>query len=328
MRKITLLVLIAVFITTGCGGSTGTVEPTDTVNNNVENTIVNNEVTRQSYLTYQFIMPGENTGIWPVGVHVPEGFLVDDRSFESSGSIAIISEDDTARFQFSIITFDGNTDAFIHFDQVIKGDTMKSANFVTETHKGPVCVPYPGEEDVTHCESTSVLADFTREDADGNTFIGEVRLYWFDVRAVERERRSASMGIFMLSESAEDEWSDSQQDLDNIRKSILLLPSKQEIDGKMGRAGKKGDFETKLSFARDELEYKLMQIRAGSMPAPGWQTLFEAMVPAYGDADDSYYLVEFKDTPSGLLDHPEVSGMTVDPSLSRELFYYLKDDRF
>jgi len=324
MRKTAIALIMILFITAGCGGANAP-DTTDVVDDLKNETV---EIQQKDYLTYQFVMPGENTGMWPVGVHVPEGFFVDDRSFESSGSIAIISEDDTARFQFSVLTFNGNTDAFVHFDQVIKGDTMKSATFVSESHKGPVYVPYPGEEDITHCESTSVLADFTREDADGNVFIGEVRLYWFDVRAVERERVSASMGIFMLSESAEDEWSDSQQALDTIRKSMLLLPSKREIDDKMGRASVEGDFETKLAFARDELEYKLMQIRGGSMPAPGWQTLLETMVPAYGDVDESFYLVEFVDTPSGLLDHPEVSGMTVDPNLSRELFYYLRDDRF
>jgi hypothetical protein len=322
MRKIAFVLLIMILVFSGCGETTTNPDP---IIDNSNSSTADPSIPK-NYLSYEFVIPSDNPTIWPIGIHVPEGYTIEQGGFASSGSLALVKDEGSARFQFSIIVFPGNTNAQMYYEQTIKNDRMKSCSFNLEVFGGPVSAPYPGEEDVTHCEATSASSMFTRIEDEDNSVIGEVHLYWFDVQEAGMTRKSASIGMFMLSEASSSEWSDAKYQLDQIRKSIFLLPSKVEILAKMERADIDTDFVNRIKFARVEIEIKQMQMRNGVMPAPGWQSLFNKKIPAYSDSDNSFYLVEFQDTPSRLLPHPTISGMTVDPKLSEELFQYLKDE--
>ncbi|MEZ4812963.1 MAG: hypothetical protein R2883_05680 [Caldisericia bacterium] len=213
----------------------------------------------------------------------------------------------------------------MYFDRVIKNDTMASSDFILETFDGPIFTPFPGEEDITHSEATFASAMYTRTESEDTEVTGEIWIYWFDVRESETNT-GASMGFVLMSESTSTDWEDNKYNLDMIRKSIFLLPSKTEIDAKMARAELDAKTYSKIRFTKEEIELKQLQMRKGIMPAPSWKTILNKKVPCYSDKDDSYYLVDYVETPSGLLPHPTIDGMTVDPKLPDKLFSYLKDE--
>lgn len=303
MRKIAIVVLT--FLLVSCGSQT----PKDSENTS------DKKIDSPDFYTYTFITPKSDPNIYGFGIQIPDGFKISTEVYEKTGSLFVSSPDQKNTFSLVAIKSYPHNDAlsFVENDVVNKGKETTFGQVKTEK---PWMTPFPGEEDITHCEASFASVEFrTRiEDID---FTGQIMVNWFDAI----QKTSGSVGFVLSMHSPKQDWPRMKPIFEFMRQSLVWLPSGSDMQGKILRLT---DKKKKLDeVAHEEFDYKMLQLSNGTSHGPGWETLFAKWAIGYDRETDKYYLVANLQTPSGLLPNPARPGMTLERSLPKKLFSYV-----
>ncbi|HOO97590.1 MAG TPA: hypothetical protein PKV16_08115 [Caldisericia bacterium] len=337
MRKLLVLFVCAVFLLAACGGATPN-EDSSAINTDASADQADKpiDLTQAPYFDFTFLIPDASSDVWPVGVCLPSNWKVASDRFSVNNSFSVVYKDEITALTFQILRHNGQTDARAYFERELRNGIMKSFDFTAVTYNNSIPYPvedeeqylnsitttaFPGFEDYLSCETSSVKAFYVNKQ-DDITLMGEIKLFWFDKLPENDMDKGSSFGFMFMSQSPIDSWEKNEFELGMIAKSIVLLPSVLEIEGKQRRAEDEGD---PAVFGKDEFELKLLQLTNGATLSPGWDTIYTKYTIGYDEETLKFYLVENIDTPSGLLPHPERPGWTIERGVMGEMFSYLEE---
>lgn len=305
MKKIAFVALALLLASCGAQAPADTDNPQDAKLDNPD------------FYTYTFITPKSDSNAYGFGVHIPDGFKINTEVYEKTGALHVASPDQKSTFSVVAIISYPHNDAFSFMENdVIKGN--KETKFGQVTTEKPWMTPFPGEEDITHCEASFASVEFGAKIQDVD-FSGQTMVNWFDAT----QKTSGSVGFVFSMQSPNADWQKMKPVFEMMRKSLVWLPSGAELLGKKLRVADKN--KNLDEVALEDFEYKMLQLSNGTPHGPGWETLFTKLAIAFDKETDKYYLVKNEQTPSGLLPNPARPGMTLERSLPKKLFSYISE---
>lgn len=305
MRKIAVVVLALFLASCGAKAPAETDNPQDAKLDNPD------------FYTYTFITPKSDPNVYGFGVHIPDGFKINTEVYEKTGALHVASPDQKSTFSLVVVKSYPHNDAFSFMENdVIKGS--KETNFGQVTTEKPWMTPFPGEEDITHCEASFASVEFGTKIQDVD-FSGQIMVNWFDAT----QKTSGSVGFVFSAQSPRVDWPKMKPVFELMRQSLVWLPSGSDMQGKALRASDKN--KKMEEIAQEEFDYKMLQLSNGTPHGPGWDTLFSKLAIGFDNETDKYYLVENQQTPSGLLPNPARPGMTLERNLPKKLFSYISE---
>lgn len=305
MRKIAVVALALLLASCGAQNPAETDKPQDT------------KLENPDFYTYTFIAPKSDPNIYGFGVHIPEGFKLNSEVYEKTGALLVTSSDQKSTFSLVVVKSYPHNDAFTFLENDFVKDS-KETTFGQVTTEKPWMTPFPGEEDITHCEASFASVEFNTKIQDVD-FSGQIMVNWFDAT----QKTSDSVGFVFSMQSPSEDWAKMKPVFELMRKSLVWLPSGSDMLGKMLRIDDKN--RNMEEVAREDFDYKMLQLSNGTSHGPGWETLFTKLTIGFDKETDKYYLVANQETPSGLLPNPARPGMTLERSLPIKLFSYVSE---
>lgn len=305
MRKLILCAIV--FLLASCGQN----------NSNEVNKEENNAVNTSNYYSYTFIAPKNDPNIFGYGLHIPDGFKMDNELYEKTGSVLLKSSDQKNTLSIVVVASYPHNDAqtFIERDVIL---AEKSSEFGKVTTQEPWITPFPGEDDVTSCEASYASVDSKRK-GDGIDFVGQTKVNWYDAT----QKKSGSVGFVFNMEAPKEDWEKLKPVFELVRQSFVWLPSGTNAQKQMVQAQDKKLKPEDLAY--DSFDYTMLQLENGTPHGPGWETIFSKMAIGYDEKDGKFYLVKNEKTPSGLLPNPARQGMTLSRKLPKSLFSYISE---
>jgi hypothetical protein len=303
MKKIAIVVLTLLLASCVTQTPTDSDNPTDT------------NLDSPYFHTYTFITPKSDSNMYGFGVQIPDGFKISTEVYEKTGSLFVASPDQKNTFSLVAIKSYPHNDAlsFIENDVISKSKETSFGQVATEK---PWMTPFPGEEDITHCEASFASVEYQTNIQDVD-FAGQIMVNWFDAI----QKTSGSVGFVLSIQSPRQDWPKMKPVFEFMRQSLVWLPSGSDMQSKILRLT---DNKKKLDeVAYEEFDYKMLQLSNGTPHGPGWETLFAKWAIGYDNETDKYYLVANLQTPSGLLPNPARPGMTLERNLPKKLFSYV-----
>lgn len=303
MRKIILCAIV--FLLASCGQN----------NLNEANKEENKAVNIPDYHSYNFITPKNDSNIFGYGLHIPDGFKMDNELYEKTGSILLKSADQKSSLSIVVVASYPHNDAqtFIERDVIL---AEKSTEFGKVATEEPWITPFPGEDDITSCEASFASVESKRNVNDVD-FVGQTIVNWYDAT----QKKSGSVGFVFSMETPREDWEKLKPVFDLVRQSFVWLPSSENAQKQMQRTPDKKLKPEDLAY--DSFDYSMLQLENGTPHGPGWETVFTNMAIGYDEKDGKYYLVKNEKTPSGLLPNPARQGMTLSRKLPKSLFSYI-----
>lgn len=217
MRKIAVFAFVLLLASCGAQAPAETDNPQDA------------KLENPDFYTYTFVTPKSDPNMFGFGVHIPEGFKLSQEVYEKTGALLVASPDQKSTFSLVVINSYPHNDAFSFIENdVISGS--KSSTFGQIATEKPWMTPFPGEEDITHCEASFASVEFQTKIQDVD-FSGQTMVNWFDAT----QKTNGSVGFVFNMQSPKENWPKMKPVFELMRKSLVWLPSGAEMSGKMLR---------------------------------------------------------------------------------------------